>query len=268
MNSNKRCPSCGAEVLTEAAFCPKCGKDLSHEISRQEQQQTQQDAPSEAASATQVPSLTGTERLSFTPLTGGSGGEEKSSRQLVLGTIVALAVLGLVAVALGAGFYFFILRDLGPDTRGSVGSQDSAPQEDSLKQRLQPRVGNFMMQQAMDRQDMYSTLGSTEALEMFYVTADGKQLQYFLMAFPSSTESNRVSMFLVQLTVLTQGWKMVGEDGVWDQEGSQIGSMVLLERGDEEMVEWTNNELRARVIGPKGSALDFYLGSKHQSGIA
>jgi hypothetical protein len=179
-----------------------------------------------------------------------------------------VAVLGLVAMLLGAGFYYFALRDSGPDTRGSVGSQDSAPHQDSLKQRIQPQVGNFKMQEAMDAQETYSYVGATDAFEMHYVAPDGTQLKHFLMAFPSSTETNRVSMFLVDATALSQGWKKVGEEDVRDQEGRQIGTMVLLERGDEEMVEWTSNELRSRVIGPKGSALAFYLDSKHQPGSA
>ena len=144
------------------------------------------------------------------------------------------------------------------------GSSGGGSQQKQQKQQQRPvdrliqqQVGEFQLQQIKSSQN-----GASDARNMLYESPDGVKIGHSIAAFRSSGEVRAAQKGALDGS-LSDGFEVQQRFTVNDSDGRQVGSGIVVVKGDEEEVHWTNGNLVAVIRAPAGEGAGFYTELKY-----
>ena len=255
-----------------------------------QEQPPQEGTPPEGMPPTQpTPPPTGAQQQSpaqppppVPPMPGGGGGGRSRTGLFVGGCAVA-AILGLIVLVVVGALLFFLLAGGGGEQGGGGGvtttspppsssepteaspppsspepTEGSSPSGGSLADLVEEQAGPFTLDpQSIEELPDFISAGATDALGMGYVHEDGTELGHLLTAWASPEDANAAYQEIRDGLVSEEGYQLVGEEPVQDQEGNQVGTVAQL-KGEDEIVIWTNGSLLSWAEAPEGYPVEFY----------
>lgn len=97
---------------------------------------------------------------------------------------------------------------------------------------------------------------ATDAIEADYRTPDGIEVSHLLVAFASPDQASRVLEAAAE-AIKKKGYREVKRQPVATEEGEALGTLIVL-RGPNEIVYWTNRQFLGMSEGPRDIAWEFY----------
>jgi hypothetical protein len=142
-----------------------------------------------------------------------------------------------------------------PEDSTSTASEGAKPPPpEDLSSNIPQRVGNHTLQEA----NTYpNSDGATERLEFIYQSQAGEQILLDVWDYPSTDSADQGGAALIS-QLQAQGYSSVEIFPVQDAQGNQLGTGVLLQGLEDEILIWNNENVLARVESPHGSSPDFY----------
>lgn len=293
----RHCSNCGAEVPEGATFCPNCGQSVAQETPQQAQQtqpMPRSDAPDSASGGGATPTAQTfqpapePQQPAFTPPEAPAGGRSRTGLYVGCGVAAVLGLLALLVV--GAVVFFFLLAPSDSGGTSDPGNSDPgtsdpgtsdpgtsdpgtsdpgtsdpnpspAPEEGSLNELVQEQVADFTLQGTEADPDAISN-GATDALSMTYTAGDGTELTHLLSAHSSPEAAEQYLQAEVD-ALASEGFEVVEEIPLEDEQGQQFGRAVRLTQEGFEIIVWTNANLHAGAGAPEGYAVDFFANTPY-----
>jgi len=140
------------------------------------------------------------------------------------------------------------------DSTSTASEGAKPPPQEDLRSNIPQRVGNHALQEA---NNYPNSDGATERLEFIYQSQAGEQTLLDVWDYPSTNAADQGGAALIS-QLQAQGYSSVEIFPVQDTQGNQVGTGVLLQGLEDEILIWNNENVLARVESPHGYSSDFY----------
>jgi hypothetical protein len=140
------------------------------------------------------------------------------------------------------------------DSTSTASEGAKPPPQEDLRSNIPQRVGNHTLQEA---NNYPNSDGASERLEFTYQSQAGEQILLDVWDYPSTYAADQGGAALIS-QLQAQGYSSVEIFPVQDTQGNQVGTRVLLQGLEDEILIWNNENVLARVESPHGYSSDFY----------
>jgi hypothetical protein len=137
--------------------------------------------------------------------------------------------------------------------------QASGEASPGLREVVPEQVGDYTFEDGFTESEILGPeAGAVETFVSFYQAPDGEQVLVGLWSFPSAYEVDQAKQ-----TVISQeqdaGLRPAETFSVYDVQGTQLGTGLVLQDPESETVVWTDNSILALTGAPQGRyGMDFY----------